>query len=110
MKIGVIGLQGAVSEHIGAVRRAMSTLGIKGSATWVRRLGDLDTVDGLIIPGGESTTIARLMKTGGLLERIQERARRGMPIMGTCAGLILLAKEGDSQVAQTGQSLLGFGH
>ena len=108
MKIGVIGLQGAVSEHIGALRRAMQTLGINGSATWVRRLEDLDAVDGLIIPGGESTTIARLMKTGGLLKKIQERARRGMPIMGTCAGLILLAKKGDSQVAQTGQSLLGL--
>ncbi len=54
MKIGVIGLQGAVSEQIGAVRRATKALGVEGSASWVRRPEEIDEVDGVIIPGGRA--------------------------------------------------------
>ena len=108
MKIGVIGLQGAVSEQIGAVRRATKALGVKGSASWVRRPEEIDEVNGVIIPGGESTTIGHLMGSGGLLERVRERAGDGMPVLGTCAGMILLAKEGGEQVERTGQPLLGM--
>jgi len=108
MKIGVVGLQGAISEHIGAVERAMKSLGVEGEASWIRGAEEIDKLDGVIIPGGESTTIGKLMTKGGLFQKIQERARSGMPVLGTCAGLILLAKEGDEQVERTGQPLLGL--
>lgn len=108
LRIGVVGLQGDVSEHIEAVRRAMQKMGIQGEVLWVREPGQLEGLDGLIIPGGESTTIGRLLLTSGMFEEIKRRAREGMPIMGTCAGLIVLAKEGDEQIRRTGQPLLGL--
>jgi len=108
MKIGIIGLQGAVGEHIEAVKRAMHKLGIKGEAVWVGRPEQLDGVDGIIIPGGESTTIGKLMLTTGLFEKVKRMAADGTPILGTCAGLITLAKRGDEQVRRTKQPLLGL--
>lgn len=108
MKIGVIGLQGAISEHILAVELAMDALGIEGETFWIRKPGDINDLDGLIIPGGESTTIGKLMVESGLFQKVQDRAGSGMPVLGTCAGLILLAKEGDEQVRRTGQPLLGL--
>jgi len=108
MKIGVVGLQGAISEHVEAVERAMKALGVEGEASWIRGAEEIDELDGVIIPGGESTTIGKLMTKGGLFQKVQERARSGMPVLGTCAGLILLAKEGDEQVERTGQPLLGL--
>jgi 5'-phosphate synthase pdxT subunit len=62
----------------------------------------------LIIPGGESTTLGRLMEREGIASEIRTAARAGIPIMGTCAGLVLLAKHGDEQVDRTGQALLGL--
>jgi 5'-phosphate synthase pdxT subunit len=108
MKIGIIGLQGAVSEHIEAVKRAMRKLGIDGEAVWVGRPEQLDGVDGIIIPGGESTTIGKLMLTTGILEKVKRMAANGTPILGTCAGLITLAKRGDESVRRTKQPLLGL--
>lgn len=84
--IGVLGLQGAVSEHI----RALAKLSVK--AVLVNNIDDLKQVDALIIPGGESTTISRLIQSRGLYEAIQLFAK-DHPVMGTCAGLILCAKE-----------------
>jgi len=106
MKIGVIGLQGAVSEHLETTRRAMQKLGTKGEVIWVGRPEQLDDLDGIIIPGGESTTIGKLMLTTGLFEKVREKAVNGTPILGTCAGLIILAKRGDEQVVRTKQPLL----
>ena len=108
VKIGIIGLQGAVGEHIEAVKRAMRKLGIKGEAVWVGRSEQLDGVDGIIIPGGESTTIGKLMLTTGLFEKVKRMAAGGTPILGTCAGLITLAKRGDEHVMRTKQPLLGL--
>lgn len=108
MRIGVLGLQGAVSEHLSSVRRALKALGLRGEAVWVSRKEQLDGVEGLILPGGESTTIGKLMVTTGLFERVREEVRGGLPVMGTCAGLILLAKEGDEEVKRRGQPLLGL--
>jgi 5'-phosphate synthase pdxT subunit len=108
MKIGVIGLQGAVSEHLEITERAMQKLGIEGEVIWVGRPEQLDDLDGIIIPGGESTTIGKLMLTTGLFEKIREKAANGTPILGTCAGLIILAKRGDEQVVRTRQPLLGL--
>ncbi|HIH72217.1 MAG: Glutamine amidotransferase subunit PdxT [Thermococcales archaeon 44_46] len=92
MKVGVIGVQGAVSEHIEAIRRAMGRIGINGKALWLRKPEQLGDLDAIIIPGGESTTISRLMMKNGLFDKVKELGESGLPIMGTCAGLILLAK------------------
>jgi 5'-phosphate synthase pdxT subunit len=86
-KIGVLALQGAFIEHLKMLRR------LGAEAVEVRLPQELDDLQGLIIPGGESTTISKLAVTYGLIEPIKEMAREGKPIWGTCAGLILLAKD-----------------
>jgi 5'-phosphate synthase pdxT subunit len=86
-RIGVLALQGDVPEHMRAAEQAGAT------AVPVRNRAALDEVDALIIPGGESTTVGKLLERYALMEPIRQRAMRGMPILGTCTGLILLAKE-----------------
>jgi len=108
MKAGVISVQGAAPEHLGAFDRAFSSLGLKGRAVTVRRPQDLEGVSCLAIPGGESTTISKLLQRFDLFDRIIRLAEDGMPILGTCAGLVLLAKEGDEEVERTGTRLLGL--
>ncbi|ASJ10356.1 pyridoxal 5'-phosphate synthase subunit PdxT [Thermococcus sp. P6] len=93
VKVGVIGLQGDVSEHIDATKRTLKNLGVSGEVIWLRRKEQLEDVSALIIPGGESTTISRLMERNGLLEPVRKLGEDGLPIMGTCAGLIMLSKE-----------------
>jgi 5'-phosphate synthase pdxT subunit len=85
MLVGVLALQGDVREHAAAVER----LGAR--PVLVRLPGDLDGLDALVIPGGESTTIGMLADRYGLLEPLRERIAGGLPTLGTCAGLILLA-------------------
>jgi 5'-phosphate synthase pdxT subunit len=87
VKVGVLGLQGDVREHV----RALEAAG--AFAVVVRRPHELDMVDALVLPGGESTTIGKLLDRFGLLEPIGERAGAGMPLYGTCAGMILMARE-----------------
>ena len=87
MKIGVLALQGAFREHCWMLERCGAT------AVEIRKPEQLDDIAGLIIPGGESTTIGKLMVQWGLMEKIQVRASQGMAIYGTCAGMIMLAKE-----------------
>lgn len=87
MNVGVLALQGAFVEH----ERMLKQLG--QSVTQVRLPQHLDTIDRLIVPGGESTAIGKLLVSYGLLEPIRARAQQGMPIWGTCAGMILLARE-----------------
>jgi len=108
VRVGVVGVQGDVSEHVDAVRRAIRSGGYSADAIAVRRLSDLQRVDALTIPGGESTTISKLLVKFGLFEEVHRRAEAGMPILGTCAGCILLAKEGDDEVSKTGTKLLGL--
>lgn len=108
MRVGVIGVQGDVAEHVDAVRAAMRAGGFSGDVVSVRRLGDLAGCHALTIPGGESTTISKLLVASGLHGEIVRRAREGMPVLGTCAGCILLAEEGDDQVRQTRTKLLGL--
>ncbi len=86
MKIGVLALQGAFAEHIAALRR------LKVEAVPVRLPQELVGLDGLIIPGGESTSIGKLMLDYSLRNEIENLAKNGLPILGTCAGMILLAK------------------
>ncbi|MCQ5375137.1 MAG: pyridoxal 5'-phosphate synthase glutaminase subunit PdxT [Methanomassiliicoccales archaeon] len=108
MKAGVVAVQGAVQEHIDMINLAFERLGIVGCAVPVRREKDIEGIDCLIIPGGESTTISRLLRRFNLFDKIIKRGREGMPIMGTCAGCILLAKIGDEEVVKTGTELLGL--
>lgn len=95
--IGVLALQGDVREH----RRIIESLGAPTVA--VRRPTELERVDGLIFPGGESTTIDKLLRAFELREPIRERIKRGMPVYGSCAGMILLADriEGGTADQQT---------
>ncbi|MGQ3481571.1 pyridoxal 5'-phosphate synthase glutaminase subunit PdxT [Paenibacillus sp. TY11] len=86
MKIGVLSLQGAVAEHIRSVERA----GAEGIA--VKKIEQLDELSGLIIPGGESTTIGKLMRKYDFIEAIRQFSNQDKPVFGTCAGLIVLAK------------------
>ncbi|KZE70678.1 glutamine amidotransferase [Paenibacillus jamilae] len=86
MKIGVLSLQGAVAEHIRSIERA----GAEGIA--VKKIEQLDELSGLIIPGGESTTIGKLMRKYDFIEAIRQFSNQGKPVFGTCAGLIVLAK------------------
>ncbi len=108
MKVGVIALQGAVSEHIDALKRAMREFGIEGNAVPIRKNKDLEKVDGLIIPGGENTTISKLLVKFDISQNIKNKADEGMPIMGTCAGCILLAKKGNEEVEKSETKLLGL--
>ncbi len=87
VKVGVLSLQGAVSEHLAHLKRCGA------EAVAVKRPADLAELEGLIIPGGESTTIGKLMEQFGLNDLIRERHRAGMAIYGTCAGMVLLARE-----------------
>ncbi|MBU2703916.1 5'-phosphate synthase pdxT subunit [Sporomusaceae bacterium BoRhaA] len=86
MKIGVLALQGAFREHCAMLNRCGAI------AMEIRKASELDEISGLILPGGESTTIGKLLVDWGLMDKIKERAAQGMAIYGTCAGLILLAK------------------
>lgn len=83
--IGVLAVQGDVREHV----RTLETLGVR--AVTVRRTTELDACDALVIPGGESTTMAKLMRIFDLVEPVRQRVKDGMPAFGTCAGMIMLA-------------------
>ncbi len=108
IRVGVIGLQGDVEEHIHALEKAFKHLGVKGEAIWVRRPLDMETVHGVVLPGGESTTISKLLTKFQLRDVILKMASEGKPILGTCAGCVLLAKEGDELVERTRTELLGL--
>ncbi len=97
MRIGVLALQGAFIEHIAMLRR----LGVE--ALPVRLPAGLAGLDGLIIPGGESTVIGKLMDKYGLLEPLRRTIEAGTPVYGTCAGMILLARD----IGAEGQPILG---
>ena len=85
--VGVLALQGAFREHVAAVTRLGAT------AREVRQLKDIDGIDALIIPGGESTTMGKLLNEWNMLEPLRQRILDGMPVYGSCAGLILLCRE-----------------
>ncbi|WP_325166722.1 pyridoxal 5'-phosphate synthase glutaminase subunit PdxT [Viridibacillus soli] len=87
MKIGVLALQGAIREHVGAIEA------VGADAIIVKRVEQLEELDGLVLPGGESTTMRRLIDRYGMMEALREFAAVGKPMFGTCAGLILLARE-----------------
>lgn len=109
MKVGVLAVQGAVSEHLDALGRAATALKMAVEAVAVRTPADLDGCAGLILPGGESTTISRLLRSSGLQRVLLDRAGRGdLALFGTCAGLIILSKTATHDVADKDIELLGL--
>jgi len=96
-KVGVLALQGDYAAHIAALSRAGA------DAFEIRSRADLDSAESTVIPGGESTVMSSLLQRFGFLDAFRERIRAGMPVFGTCAGLILLAKEVE------GRNLPGLG-
>jgi len=102
LHIGVLALQGDFEAHL----KMLTELGVEGKA--VRLPKHLHDLDGIIIPGGESTTIGKLMVLYGLEKPLQQKIREGFPVWGTCAGLILLARETDNALA--GQPSLASMH
>ncbi|MCK9566490.1 MAG: pyridoxal 5'-phosphate synthase glutaminase subunit PdxT [Methanothrix sp.] len=89
-RIGVLALQGDVSEHVQALERAGKG---KVQVVEVRKSGQIEECAALVLPGGESTTICRQLESSGLTEELKAAARRGKPILATCAGLVLISQE-----------------
>ncbi|KYH35304.1 glutamine amidotransferase subunit PdxT [Clostridium tepidiprofundi DSM 19306] len=92
MKIGILALQGAFVEHARHIKK------LNCECVFVRNKEQLNDINGLIIPGGESTAISKLLVKKGLMEPIREKILNGLPVWGTCAGLILLAKEVENDI------------
>lgn len=86
-RIGVLALQGGVAEHCAKIRA------VGGEPIRVRTAAELQALDGIILPGGESTAIGRILRRNNLLEPLRTAIEQGLPVWGTCAGLILLARE-----------------
>ena len=91
--VGVLAVQGDFAEHARHLRGAAASLGRQIEVREVRTPRDLDGLDGLIVPGGESTTMGKLLVAYGLERPIRDAAQSGMPLWGTCAGMILLARD-----------------
>jgi 5'-phosphate synthase pdxT subunit len=108
MRIGVIAIQGNVEEHVNAIKKALRQSNLEAEVIKIKHSGLVPVCDAIILPGGESTTLGRLMEREGIADEIKKVAFAGVPVMGTCAGLVLLAKYGDMQVERTKQPLLGL--
>ncbi|AGB04460.1 pyridoxal 5'-phosphate synthase, glutaminase subunit Pdx2 [Aciduliprofundum sp. MAR08-339] len=94
MRVGVLAIQGDFSEHVESVRRALDYLNMRGSVEYVRKREQISGLDYLIIPGGESTTISRLMIQSGIYDEIKKKTEKeNLAVIGTCAGSILMARE-----------------
>ena len=106
--IGILGLQGDIEENITASEDALEHMKVRGTVKAVRYSEEFEKVDGLILPGGESTVMSNLIAIqGGTLQTIKRRISNGMPTMGTCAGMIMLSKRAyDRVVGETKQQLM----
>ena len=107
LNVGILSIQGDVHENLLSTRAALNELGIDGKVTGVRTPEEISQLDGLIIPGGESTTIGQLSLVNGSLKVLKEKIENGMPVLGICAGMIMLSKTADDRVVgKTDQPLL----
>ncbi len=106
--IGVLGIQGDIEENIFACKKALQVSEIQGTVIQVKNLFELDKIDGLIIPGGESTVISTLLSLQSPnLKLLKQKINEGMPVLGTCAGMIILANRAyDKTIGDTKQELL----
>lgn len=108
IEIGVLGVQGDIEEHESALRLAFQEEKVEGHVTRPKSSPEAENISGLVIPGGESTTIGRLAANEAILETLRDRIAKGLPVFGTCAGLIMLAdKAYDKVLGETHQPLLG---
>jgi pyridoxal 5'-phosphate synthase pdxT subunit len=109
INIGVLAVQGDVAENVAAARMALDELGVEGIVTEVKNPEQISELNGLIIPGGESTVIGTLSLVNGSLKKIKEKIAAGMPVLGTCAGMIVLSKKAkDRIVGEMDQPLLDY--
>jgi 5'-phosphate synthase pdxT subunit len=108
LSVGVLGIQGDIEENKTVAQEALNHSNVKGDVKFVRYAEEIEKIDGLILPGGESTVISTLATIqGGILHTIKRRIAEGMPVLGTCAGMIMLAKRAyDRVVGETRQQLL----
>jgi 5'-phosphate synthase pdxT subunit len=108
LTVGVFGLQGDIEEHIAITKLALSQMELEGQVIWAKTAEDIKNLDGLIIPGGESTVIGRLAEYNRTLKAVKDRIFDGMAVLGTCAGLVMLAeKVYDRVVVDVNQPILG---
>jgi pyridoxal 5'-phosphate synthase pdxT subunit len=106
--IGVLGFQGDIEENVAATKQALREMQIDGSVELVRYPEEVEKVDGLILPGGESTVQSTLAAIQRSLPVIKKRISEGMPVLGTCAGMIMLSRRAfDRVVGDTKQKLIG---
>jgi pyridoxal 5'-phosphate synthase pdxT subunit len=110
IKIGVLGIQGDIEENISATKEALQHQNLRGTVESVRYFDSIEELDGLILPGGESTVIGNLLSIQGkVFQTIEKRITEGMPVLGTCAGLIMLSKRAyDRVIGETKQKLFGI--
>ena len=107
LTVGVLSIQGDVQENLVSTKTAIDELGIDGKVIAVRTPDEISQLDGLIIPGGESTTIGQLSLVNGSLKIIKEKIQSGMPVLGICAGMIMLSNTANDRViGKTDQPLL----
>ncbi|HZB79857.1 MAG TPA: pyridoxal 5'-phosphate synthase glutaminase subunit PdxT [Nitrososphaera sp.] len=108
MTIGVLGLQGDIEENVAATNQALQELRINGNVEMVRYPEEIERIDGLILPGGESTVQSSLVAIQRSMPVIKKRISEAMPVLGTCAGMIMLSKRAyDRIVGATKQKLIG---
>jgi pyridoxal 5'-phosphate synthase pdxT subunit len=110
IKIGVLGIQGDIEENVLSTEEALKHQNLRGAVESVRYSESIEELDGLILPGGESTVIGNLLSIQGkVFQTIEKRITEGMPVLGTCAGLIMLSKRAyDRVVGETKQKLFGI--
>jgi pyridoxal 5'-phosphate synthase pdxT subunit len=110
IKVGVLGIQGDIEENILSTDEALKKLNLRGTVESVRYSESIAELDGLILPGGESTVIGSLLSIQGkVFQTIEKKIKEGMPVLGTCAGLIMLSKRTyDKVVGETKQKLFGM--
>ena len=107
LTVGVLSIQGDVQENILSCKSAIDELGLDGNVVDVRTPEEISQLDGLIIPGGESTTIGQLSLVNGSLKALKEKIQSGMPVLGICAGMIMLSNTAnDKIIGKTNQPLL----
>ena len=107
VNIGIIGVQGDVEEHIASVESAFREITMDGIVSIIKYPEQIDSINGLIIPGGESTSIGKLSNNANFHRAIKKKITRGIPVLGTCAGLIFLSNHIVQNSSNTSQKLLG---
>lgn len=107
LNVGVLSIQGDIQENILSAKTALDELGIDGKVTDVKTPEEISQLDGLIIPGGESTTIGQLSLVNGSLKTVKDKIQNGMPVLGICAGMIMLSNTANDRIiGKTDQPLL----